>query len=150
MKSLTDICSCARYICASIDFLRQHFGMFCGHSKLFISVSFFCISIDGNFTEWSEWSSCSVTCGNGTQMRHRNCTNPVPAFGGKTCTGEYNETRHCSPANCPVGECQFSHFRKVSIVFATWQNLTEFCLCESESHHVSFVLSKSFVSMFKV
>ncbi|KAK3728739.1 hypothetical protein QZH41_002662 [Actinostola sp. cb2023] len=58
--------------------------------------------IDGNFTEWSNWSNCTRTCGNGIQQRMRTCTNPPPANGGANCTGHTNETQHCNPNHCPV------------------------------------------------
>lgn len=34
---------------------------------------------------WSDWSSCSNTCGSGTQFRL--CNNPPPANGGANCSG---------------------------------------------------------------
>ncbi|CAC5416980.1 unnamed protein product [Mytilus coruscus] len=60
---------------------------------------------------WSEYGapkcgSCSVTCGNGTQIRTRTrtCTNPKPAFGGNKCTGNSSEQNEqiCSLRRCPV------------------------------------------------
>ncbi|KXJ07705.1 Mucin-like protein [Exaiptasia diaphana] len=58
--------------------------------------------MNGNFTEWSNWTSCSLSCGNGTRYRSRSCTNPAPAHGGKNCTGPYKETKNCNTQSCPV------------------------------------------------
>ncbi|XP_031555969.1 uncharacterized protein LOC116292757 [Actinia tenebrosa] len=58
--------------------------------------------IDGGFGEWGNYSRCEVTCGGGTQMRMRTCTNPAPANGGRPCTGSTTETRDCNIQPCPV------------------------------------------------
>ncbi|KAL9973588.1 hypothetical protein ACROYT_G020061 [Oculina patagonica] len=34
--------------------------------------------IDEGYSEWSEWSHCSKTCGHGVQQQSRTCTNPKP------------------------------------------------------------------------
>lgn len=46
---------------------------------------------------WSEWSSCSETCGGGVQTR--TCTNPAPSGGGAGCTGLSSQT--CNTQPCP-------------------------------------------------
>ena len=56
-------------------------------------LSFF-FAVDGGWSEWSEWTSCSESCG-GIQERSRNCTSPEPSFGGKPCEGEARETHEC-------------------------------------------------------
>ncbi|XP_031561120.1 A disintegrin and metalloproteinase with thrombospondin motifs adt-1-like isoform X2 [Actinia tenebrosa] len=58
--------------------------------------------VDGKWSDWKAWSSCSVTCGGGSQSRTRTCTNPEPANGGKNCVGESSETQACAEALCPV------------------------------------------------
>ena len=57
-------------------------------------------AIDGNYTKWSEWSECSVTCGRGSQTRTRNCTEPQ--YGGKNCSelGQASETQECNTDAC--------------------------------------------------
>lgn len=47
--------------------------------------------------DWSGWSSCSVTCGNGNQKRTRSC--------GYACTA--TESRTCDMPNCPGIEDAF-------------------------------------------
>nr|UYF04957.1 isthmin 1 [Nothobranchius guentheri] len=52
--------------------------------------------IDGE-GDWSNWSACSVTCGNGNQKRTRSC--------GYACTA--TESRTCDMPNCPGVEDAF-------------------------------------------
>ncbi|XP_066919223.1 SCO-spondin-like [Clytia hemisphaerica] len=61
-----------------------------------------CPPVDGGWTEWTDWGECSVTCGTGTQARTRTCTNPTPANGGDTCTGDTSESQDCNINPCPV------------------------------------------------
>ncbi|XP_035676052.1 scavenger receptor cysteine-rich domain superfamily protein-like [Branchiostoma floridae] len=59
--------------------------------------------VDGGLSDWSAWSGCSVTCGVGTQTRHRSCTNPAPAHGGAGCHGYTDGTQQCNTGvSCPV------------------------------------------------
>ncbi|KAJ7381538.1 hypothetical protein OS493_040629 [Desmophyllum pertusum] len=51
--------------------------------------------VDGNYTQWTAWSTCSATCGNGTHIRYRSCINPPPSNGGRDCLGPRNETQQC-------------------------------------------------------
>ncbi|KAM3610393.1 uncharacterized protein V6R79_003347 [Siganus canaliculatus] len=47
--------------------------------------------IDGSWTCWSSWSSCSGV----RRSRSRSCSNPYPQNGGQHCTGEATETSDC-------------------------------------------------------
>ncbi|XP_078695106.1 properdin-like [Branchiostoma floridae x Branchiostoma belcheri] len=59
--------------------------------------------VDGGWTDWSPWSTCSVTCGVGTETRGRTCTNPAPANGGADCDGLDQDTQDCDTGVlCPV------------------------------------------------
>ncbi|XP_077937255.1 brain-specific angiogenesis inhibitor 2 isoform X26 [Gasterosteus aculeatus] len=49
--------------------------------------------------EWSQWSVCSLTCGQGWQVRTRSC---VSSPYGTLCSGALRETRMCNnTATCP-------------------------------------------------
>ncbi|XP_022783430.1 coadhesin-like [Stylophora pistillata] len=58
--------------------------------------------VNGGWTQWTQWSACDKTCGGGNSNRHRQCTNPPPQNGGKTCPGNKNEYRSCNSQGCPV------------------------------------------------
>ncbi|KAL9952872.1 hypothetical protein ACROYT_G040196 [Oculina patagonica] len=81
--------------------------------------------VDGNFTEWGPWGSCSAPCAGGTQIRFRNCTNPPPINNGLDCQGPRNETQQCNVQPCPAGlsffeqDCLDSHnnFRSLHSAF---------------------------------
>jgi len=60
--------------------------------------------LDGGWTDWTAWTTCTKTCGNGTQTHTRNCTNPRPSGGGLTCVGFSRETQICNTDPCPIGE----------------------------------------------
>ncbi|XP_053392063.1 coadhesin-like, partial [Mercenaria mercenaria] len=57
---------------------------------------------DGQWGVWSEWTECSVTCGNGTQNRTRNCDSQQPQNNGEDCVGESSQTQTCNTNGCPV------------------------------------------------
>uniref|UniRef100_A0A3B3BIE7 Hemicentin 1 n=1 Tax=Oryzias melastigma TaxID=30732 RepID=A0A3B3BIE7_ORYME len=57
----------------------------------------------GGYSEWSEWCSCTVSCGAGIQKRLRQCNNPLPANGGRHCAGSDTEIRSCQGNPCPDG-----------------------------------------------
>ncbi|KAL4223846.1 hypothetical protein ACF0H5_017311 [Mactra antiquata] len=58
--------------------------------------------VDGHWSHWTTWSSCSVTCAKGTQTRTRDCTNPAPLHGGHNCTGVLSQNKDCNPGPCPI------------------------------------------------
>ncbi|KAM9375674.1 A disintegrin and metalloproteinase with thrombospondin motifs 2-like [Pholidichthys leucotaenia] len=55
---------------------------------------------DGNWGSWSEFGQCSRICGGGVQFRTRNCDNPVPAKGGRNCTGSNYQFQMCNMNEC--------------------------------------------------
>ncbi|XP_053390870.1 coadhesin-like, partial [Mercenaria mercenaria] len=79
-------------ICKDIQHAKLVCPKFCG----------LCNVVDGNWEQWSTWTSCDVTCDNGTQVRTRTCTHPAPANGGDDCTGPSAETIQCTRDLCPV------------------------------------------------
>ena len=60
-------------------------------------------SVDGGYSEFGNWSECSVTCGGGRHTRMRTCTEPTPSEDGADCVGEASETQPCNEDDC--AEC---------------------------------------------
>ena len=58
--------------------------------------------VDGGWSDFGDWSTCSADCEGGTQTRTRTCTNPAPANGGADCVGDATETQECNTHGCPV------------------------------------------------
>ena len=65
-----------------------------------------CVTVDGMWSNWSNFGSCSKTCGGGNKKRGRTCTNPAPANGGKYCQGASSESAGCNEQDCP-GELMY-------------------------------------------
>ena len=57
--------------------------------------------VNGNWSTWQDWNSCSVTCGSGSRSRYQECNNPEPAHGGSNCQGNDTEIESCSMKVCP-------------------------------------------------
>ncbi|CAH1242272.1 HMCN1 [Branchiostoma lanceolatum] len=55
-----------------------------------------------SWTVWSEWSSCSESCGEGTQTRTRACQSVAPCHGCDTCPGDATEEQSCNVQTCPA------------------------------------------------
>lgn len=62
-------------------------------AKIAISANY---TVDGNWAAWKAWGRCSSSCGGGTQVRSRTCSNPAPAFRGSRCPGRSSETQSCN------------------------------------------------------
>ena len=63
------------------------------------------ILVPGSYTPWSNWKTCSATCGGGTKERSRTCTNPSPQHGGANCKdqnlGAAAQRTACNKDPCP-------------------------------------------------
>ncbi|KAH9507536.1 hypothetical protein Btru_051379 [Bulinus truncatus] len=89
-------------------------GSMCGQRKYCIKGE--CVDIgadgpqpiDGGWSAWpTQWSECSRTCGGGIRTKVRNCDNPKPRFGGKSCEGESTKTNLCNVKSCNSSEAKF-------------------------------------------
>jgi hypothetical protein len=61
------------------------------------------LQVDGSYSNWSLYSTCNVTCGEGFGTWTRECNNSEPKYGGRNCShiGEPVEYRPCSAKPCP-------------------------------------------------
>lgn len=94
--SIPDVWSNEHSILLSIhtnnDLLKKE-----NNTEIFLTI----VIVNGNWALWGSWTSCSVTCGSGTQSRTRTCTDPAPANGGSTCSGNSTASQACNTQNCP-------------------------------------------------
>lgn len=56
----------------------------------------------GSWGKWTPFGDCSRSCGTGVRFRTRKCDSPRPTFGGKLCSGLYEEFTLCNKQACPV------------------------------------------------
>ncbi|OWK57262.1 Hemicentin-1 [Lonchura striata] len=59
-------------------------------------------AVDGKWSPWSSWSTCSVSCGGGSRQRTRHCSDPAPQFGGHKCEGSDIQMDFCNSDPCPA------------------------------------------------
>ncbi|XP_052812651.1 cell surface hyaluronidase-like [Mya arenaria] len=60
------------------------------------------VAIDGGWSNWGVWSQCSLSCGEGTQYRQRQCSSPLPDGEGAHCAGLISQVRSCIVKHCPI------------------------------------------------
>ncbi|XP_069134342.1 uncharacterized protein [Argopecten irradians] len=56
--------------------------------------------VNGGWSRWSNFGSCSLTCGQGYRIRTRTCDNPTPQHGGRDCDGDEENVTTCSNTWC--------------------------------------------------
>ena len=54
-------------------------------TSISIQMVIFFIKVDGRWAIWSDWSTCSTSCGDGQKSRIRICDSPLPKYGGSNC-----------------------------------------------------------------
>jgi hypothetical protein len=114
-----------------LDILNSKCGIWCqdtflvdlSNHFLYLIDLIFCSVVDGAWTDWGSYGSCSVTCGGGTQIRRRSCTNPAPSILGEDCAGPSNSSRECNTQICPSKK--FYLFLSMLRSFTANKNVTQ-------------------------
>ena len=89
---ITNVLTVDKYM-SKTEFEISHFlnKMFCTNCNF---------TVDGGWSAYSSFSTCSAECGRGTQTRHRQCNNPKPQHNGRQCPGPATHTRTCNTQSC--------------------------------------------------
>jgi hypothetical protein len=80
-------------------------GKACPHYKETRACNVHPCPIDGGWTAFSAWSTCTKTCDEGNTFRTRTCTNPPAQFGGKDCPAHGREDKPCNVHVCHCPSC---------------------------------------------
>lgn len=83
----------------------------------YLMVYFLCV-VDGMWASWGSWATCSVSCtsgkySTGSRSRRRSCTNPVPKYDGKQCSGSATELGSCKVYNGCPGKYYYEWFIRI-------------------------------------
>ena len=58
------------------------------------------LTVDCEWSPYSNWTDCSMTCGGGVEMTSRSIVQSA-LFGGKNCAGDAFKTEKCNREPCP-------------------------------------------------
>ena len=116
------VCNRWKDLCNGSDFMKQNCEKTCevckpgNASRLFVTIATSCKKIHlfsiillmslfdsvvaCEWDEFSSWTTCTKTCGGGTQVRQRQVKVPAQ-FGGEACEGGQAEQRVCNEQGCP-------------------------------------------------
>ena len=67
--------------------------------SLILAITKLFFSVDCEWSNWGNYSICTVTCGNGTQIKTR--TKNIEEEHGGSCPGLSQKDRQCSNVPCP-------------------------------------------------
>jgi len=81
-----------------------------------------CCRVDCVMDDWSVWTTCTATCGGGTQTHTRTPLTPA-SCGGTTCPAS-SESRSCNTDPCPV-DCVVSNWGNWTTCSKTCGNGTQ-------------------------
>ena len=63
------------------------------------------IDPDSSWSEWTDWSGCSTSCGKGIRNRERHCLSTVPGHDGRGCgSTDPKEFEPCKITDCQSGQ----------------------------------------------
>jgi hypothetical protein len=94
--------------------------------------------VDCEVSSWGGWSSCSKTCGGGTQTRTRTITKQ-PSNGGQSCPS-LSETQTCNNISCNV---KISAYPATALYGGGFGSaLTHFCIDISPATYVNTITTR--------
>lgn len=73
--------------------------------------------VDGVWTDWSLWTTCTKSCGGGEMSRTRHCVFSNVAPRGHDCTGPESQVAACGSSACP--DCFYDSTQYMGIVSTT-------------------------------
>ncbi|KAL4217065.1 Thrombospondin-2 [Mactra antiquata] len=95
-----------------------------------------------NWSAWSDWSECSVTCSTGEKSRYKACMkNSVYRVDKTYCSGDYYETSACVITSCDEGRPVYYWS-----TWSTWSTCSQSCgtgvksrarQCQHEQRNIS-------------
>uniref|UniRef100_A0A7S4PXZ7 Spondin domain-containing protein n=1 Tax=Alexandrium monilatum TaxID=311494 RepID=A0A7S4PXZ7_9DINO len=91
--------------------------------------------VDCQFSDWSAWSKCSVTCGSGQHTRERRVLTEAKNF-GMACSGALSDTERCEMDPC-VDSLPPS---AKPCVWGTWQDWGSCDRCGGQKKRFRFIL----------
>jgi len=90
--------------------------------------------VDGVWSQWADWATCSVTCAGGSRSRDRTCEFPPDKPQGDDCAGNSTQAESCNTQQCPGRSVIFSWLR-----YRLWFS-TKTCSCYSAKTYVDNVI----------
>ncbi|XP_060071028.1 hemicentin-1-like [Ylistrum balloti] len=90
---------CSKYYCSPLGYCVNSNEDYFHSNSLIVH----CV-VDGSWGTWSNWGTCSLSCGSGIKTRSRICNNPAPQNDGKYCTdpSTSNGEATCNETPCPI------------------------------------------------
>ena len=70
----------------------------CSKIQKYDKQNFYHFVPDAGWGPYGDWTSCTVTCGGGNQVRQRECQ-------VEPCTGSYMEVQRCNNQTCKLKYC---------------------------------------------
>merc|ERR1712038_539558 len=90
------------------------------------------VTVDCDWTSWSDWSSCSKTCGAGVREKSRqvkttaqNGGSPINLRFGSPCTGSSLKRENCNDHNCPDTTTTTTSTTTVPKINCQWSSWSE-------------------------
>ena len=101
-----------------------------------------------DWSAWTPWTQCTVSCGGGTQRRSRDCV--AARYGGEAgaCSGAAEEVAECGTSGCPA----FSPWSQWSPCSATCGGgaRSRERHCQADGEEVRESLETNFVIFLKI